>query len=255
MHNIKLTIEYDGTNYHGWQKQKNARTIQETIENALSVMVKTPVRLIGSGRTDAGVHALGQVANFKCRAEIPTRAFVAGLNSLLPKDIVIHSCESMDNRFHSRYDARRKTYRYRILNSPIPAAICRQYAWFVPRMLDIRAMQTAAQHLVGTLDFKSFEGRGSPRTHTIRTVSTARVYSNQQNQVFFEITANGFLRFMVRNIVGTLADVGVGKISPEDFKQILLAENRDYAGDTAPPQGLFLLRVIYDDAVVVPLSR
>lgn len=255
MHNFKLTIEYDGTRYHGWQKQKNARTVQETIETAISVMVKAPVRLIGSGRTDAGVHALGQVANFRCRPDIPARAFVAGLNSLLPDDIVIRSCESVDTHFHSQYDAKWKTYRYRILNSPLPSAICRQYAWFVPRELDVRTMEAAARHLVGTHDFKSFEGSGSPRSHTTRTVSAARVHRVRPDNIWFEITASGFLRFMVRNIVGTLADAGRGKITPDDFKQILLSGNRSIAGDTAPPQGLFLLRVIYDDAVVVPLSR
>ncbi len=255
MQNFKLTIEYDGTRYHGWQKQKNARTIQETIESAIAVMVKASVRLIGSGRTDAGVHALGQVANFRCRAGIPARAFVAGLNSLLPNDIVIRSCESVDARFHSQYDARYKTYRYRILNSPIPSAICRQYAWFVPRELDVRAMQAAAGHLVGTHDFKSFEGSGSPRSHTTRTVSAARVYREQPENICFEISASGFLRFMVRNIVGTLADAGRKKITPDEFKQILLSGNRSCAGDTAPPQGLFLLRVTYAEDAADPLSR
>ncbi len=255
MHNYKLTIEYDGSRYHGWQKQKNARTIQETVENAIAVMVKAPVRLIGSGRTDAGVHALGQVANFRCRPDIPARAFVAGLNSLLPDDIVIRSCEAVDMGFHSQYDARCKTYRYRIFNSPVPSAICRQYAWFVPRELDVSAMQAAASHLVGTHDFKSFEGSGSPRSHTIRTVNAARVYQRRPDDIWFEIAASGFLRFMVRNIVGTLADAGRGKINPDDFKQILLSGNRSCAGDTAPPQGLFLLRVTYAEEAVEPLSR
>jgi tRNA pseudouridine38-40 synthase len=255
MHNLKLTIEYDGTAYSGWQKQPDTDTVQGTIEEALSVMAKEPVRLIGSGRTDAGVHALGQVANFHCRADIPPRAFVAGLNSLLPDDIVIRSCESMDNRFHAQYDARRKTYRYRILNQPLPAAIGRQYAWFVPGGLDLSAMQKAAEHLLGTHDFKSFEGSGSPRVRTVRTVSAARLFRDAQNHVIFEITANGFLRYMVRNIVGTLVDAGRGKIGPDDFRRILLAADRDAAGATAPPHGLFLLKVIYDEAVLVPLSR
>ncbi|MFO7840535.1 MAG: tRNA pseudouridine(38-40) synthase TruA [Desulfosalsimonadaceae bacterium] len=255
MHNLKLTIEYDGGNYHGWQKQKNAGTVQETIENALAVMTREQLRLIGSGRTDAGVHALGQTANFRCSTEIPPRAFVAGLNSLLPDDIVIHSCESVDMRFHSRYDALAKTYQYRILNRPVPSAICRQYAWFIPKELDVRAMQQACGHLLGTRDFKSFEASGSPRSHSVRTVTTARVYKDAADHIFFEITANGFLRFMVRNIVGTLADVGAGKNDPDDFRPILKAENRDHAGATAPPHGLFMVRALYDDTVDVPLSR
>ncbi len=253
--NLKLTIEYDGTAYHGWQRQKNARTIQETIESAIAVMVKEPVRLTGSGRTDAGVHALGQVANFHCRLEIPPKAFVAGLNSLLPDDIVIRSCEAVDNRFHSQYDARLKTYRYRILNRPIPSAIGRQYAWFIPRPLNISAMQKAVGYLVGTHDFTSFEASGSVRSHPTRTVHDARIFSQPEDIICFEITANGFLRFMVRNIIGTLADVGIDKITPESFKQILSSKNRDLAGATAPPQGLFLVRVIYAEAAVAPLSR
>jgi tRNA pseudouridine38-40 synthase len=255
MHNLKLGIEYDGTRYHGWQRQANAKTIQETIENALAIMAKEPIRLIGSGRTDAGVHALGQVANFHCRADIPPRAFVAGLNSLLPDDIVIHSCQSMDNRFHSQYDAKKKTYRYRILNQPVPTAIGRQYAWFIPGNLDIFAMQEAARFLVGPHDFKSFEASGSPRSHTVRNVTASRVYRDPENHVIFEITANGFLRFMVRNIVGTLTDVGAKKFPPLRMKEILLAADRNMASATAPPQGLFLVRVVYDEAVLVPLSR
>ncbi|MBS3758569.1 MAG: tRNA pseudouridine(38-40) synthase TruA [Desulfobacterales bacterium] len=253
--NLKLTIEYDGTAYHGWQKQKNARTVQETIESAVSIMVKAPVRLIGSGRTDAGVHALAQVANFHCEAEIPPKAFVAGLNSLLPDDIVIRSCEAVDERFHSQYNAKLKTYRYRILNAPLPPAICRQYVWFIPATLDISAMQEAAKHLIGTHDFTSFEASGSPRSHSTRTVHDARIFTQPEAIICFEITANGFLRFMVRNIIGTLVDVGIGKISPEGFRQIRLSRNRDFAGKTAPARGLFLVQVIYDEAVVGPLSR
>mgnify|MGYP001172515771 CR=1 FL=1 len=253
--NIKLTIEYDGTAYHGWQRQKNARTVQETIESAIAVMVKEPVRLIGSGRTDAGVHALGQVANFNCQADIPPEAFVAGLNSLLPDDIVIRSCEVVNDQFHSQYDAKLKTYQYRILNRPIPSAICRQYAWFIPRPLNLEAMRQAAEYLIGTHDFSAFEAAGSPRSHSHRTVHDARVFAKPTDIICFEITANGFLRFMVRNIVGTLAEVGTEKISPDGFKQILATKNRDFASATAPPHGLFLVRVDYAEAAEVPLSR
>jgi len=253
--NFKLTIEYDGTAYHGWQRQKNARTIQETIESAISVMVKVPVRLIGSGRTDAGVHALGQAANFRCEKDLPPEAFVAGLNSLLPDDIVIRGCEKVPDEFHAQYDAKLKTYCYRILNRPIPSAICRQYAWFIPRPLDVDAMDQAARHVIGTHDFSSFEATGSPRSHSQRTVHSARVIKKADDIICFEITANGFLRFMVRNIVGTLADVGIGKIRPDGFKTIIAARNRDQASATAPAHGLFLVCVRYADAAAVPFSR
>ncbi len=253
--NFKLTIEYDGTGYHGWQRQKNARTIQETIESAISVMVKAPVRLTGSGRTDAGVHALGQAANFHCDKNLPPEAFVAGLNSLLPDDIVIRGCERVADEFHAQYDAKLKTYCYRILNRPIPSAICRQYAWFIPRPLDVTAMRKAAAHLVGTHDFSSFEASGSPRSHSHRTVHDARVFTQPADIICFEITATGFLRFMVRNIAGTLADTGLGKFTPEKFKEILTAQNRALASPTAPAHGLFLVEVSYADTVAVPLSR
>lgn len=253
--NFKLTIEYDGTAYHGWQRQKNARTIQEAIESAISVMVKAPIRLIGSGRTDAGVHALGQVANFHTPKAIPPEAFVAGLNSLLPDDIVIHGCEKVPDEFHAQYDAKLKTYRYRILNRPIPSAICRQFAWFVPRPLDTAAMDQAARHLIGSHDFTSFEAAGSPRSHSQRTVHEARIFTQPADIICFEITANGFLRFMVRNIIGTLADVGMGKIRADGFEKILAARNRALASATAPAHGLFLVGVRYAEAAAEPFNR
>lgn len=254
MYNFKLTIEYDGTEYHGWQKQPNGRTIQETIENALSVMAKEPVRLTGSGRTDAGVHALGQAASFRCSRRIPPDAFVAGLNSLLPDDIVILSCEPVHPRFHAQYDARLKTYRYRIRNHSLPSAICRRFEWFFPRQLDAREMQKAAAYLPGTHDFSSFQASGSNASHPFRTVTEARVY-REQDHIFFEITADGFLRYMVRNIVGTLVDVGTGRKEPESFRKILLSGDRGEAGATAPAHGLFLVRVVYDETGAFPLSR
>jgi len=245
MTNFKLTIEYDGTAYHGWQKQADKPTIQETIEAALSFMTKEHIHLTGSGRTDAGVHALGQTANFHTDARISPRAFHAGLNSLLPDDIVIRSCEMVDDAFHARFHATRKTYQYRILNRLTPAAVGRQYEWFIRKKLDLAAMQAAAQYIIGNHDFKSFEGTGSPRQHTERTISAAEVMEPDNGHIIFNITSSGFLRYMVRNIVGTLADAGFLKITPEDFKTILEAKNRDLAGITAPPHGLFLMSVDY----------
>ncbi len=246
MKNFKLTIEYDGTGYHGWQIQNNDISIQETIETALSTMTKEKIRLHASGRTDAGVHALGQVANFKTESKITADAFFAGLNSLLPDDIVITACEAVEDDFHSRFSAKIKTYQYRIFNHRVPIAVGRQYAWHIRKKLDVTAMQQAVAHIIGTHDFKSFEGTGSPRAHTIRTVITAEVAEKNNGYLIFEITANGFLRYMVRNLMGTLVNVGLAKTSPEEFKHILEAKNRDLAGATAPPQGLFLVQVSYE---------
>jgi len=246
MRNIKLTIEYDGTAYHGWQIQAQDITIQEAIEKALSTMTREKIRLSGSGRTDAGVHALGQVANFKTDSKIPADGFLAGLNSLLPDDIVITACEAVDDAFHARFSAKIKTYQYRIFNYRVPIAIGRQYAWHIRKKLDVSAMQQAIAHIIGTYDFKSFEGTGSPRDHTIRTVMQAEFAEKEDGYLIFEITSNGFLRYMVRNLVGTLADVGLLKTSPDEFKNILEAKNRDLAGATAPPQGLFLVNVSYE---------
>jgi len=244
--NFKLIIEYDGSAYHGWQKQADAPTIQETIETALAVMTRERIRLIGSGRTDAGVHALGQVANFHTQAQIAPKAIMSGLNSLLPHDIVIKSCEPVDEAFHARFRATKKTYHYRVLNRPLPAAVGRQYAWFIKKELNLAAMQEAAACLVGIHDFKSLEAVGSPRTDTIREVFAADLRNTGEGRLVFEISANGFLRRMVRNIVGTLVDVGRGKISAEDFRIILSAEDRALAGATAPAHGLFLVQVFYD---------
>ncbi len=243
--NFRLTIEYDGTLYHGWQRQKDRRTIQGEIEKALKIMTKKRVVLTGSGRTDAGVHAVGQVANFHCGTKIVPEAFLKGINSLIQKDIVIRDCRLIDERFHARYDAFSKTYRYRILNRKMPAAIGSQYAWFIRKELKLDPMRRALQHIIGTHDFKAFEGTGSPRSNTVRSVIKADIFKKNTDFLIFEVTADGFLRYMVRNIVGTLVDVGTGKITPEDFKGIHLSRNRSSAGKTAPPHGLFLMHVRY----------
>lgn len=244
--NFKLTIEYDGTAYHGWQRQKSEPTIQELIENAISTMTRQKITLYGSGRTDAGVHALGQVANFVCQSRMDAAEMQKGLNSLLPDDIVIRSCRQVDKKFHARYDAKRKTYRYRILNQAIPNAIGRQYAWHIRPPLDLAAMQEAADIFKGTFDFAAFEGSGSPRSSTKRTVFRADwELGKPNNTLIFEIEADGFLRFMVRNIVGTLAAVGLGNMSVEDVKAILASRDRKKAPATAPAQGLFLIDVTY----------
>jgi tRNA pseudouridine38-40 synthase len=242
---FKLIIEYDGSGFHGWQRQKNDRTVQETIEKALGVMTREPVTLTGSGRTDAGVHALGQTAGFKTRSRLDADVFFKGLNSLLPDDVVVRSCKQMPDTFHARFDVQSKHYRYHILNRAIPPAIGRQFIWHIRKPLDITAMTHAAGILVGNHDFKAFEGTGSPREHTVRTVTASTLKQTGGGNLTYDIEANGFLRFMVRNIVGTLVEVGLGKIPSRDVKKILLSKDRSLAGATAPPQGLFLMDVTY----------
>lgn len=243
--NFKLVIEYDGRRYHGWQRQRGCPTIQETIENRISTMTGAPVTLIASGRTDAGVHALGQTANFRSSTRILPDALQKGLNSLLPDDIVIHQVRQVDAAFHSRYDVKRKTYRYHFWNRPVASAIGRNYRWHIRRPLDLCAMCQAAQSLVGSHDFKSFEGAGSPRSSTVRTVYESCVRENPSGEITFTITANGFLRFMVRNIVGTLAEIGLGRAGAKEMGRILVARDRRLAGSTAPAHGLFLVEVVY----------
>lgn len=243
--NFKLIIEYDGTGYHGWQRQKSDRSIQGEIEQALSTMTGGPVTLIGSGRTDAGVHALGQVANFLCETKLSPEVFQKGLNRLLPEDIVIKDCHRVDRSFHARYDAKSKTYYYRIWNCELPMAIGRHYAWYIRRKLDTAAMRSVLTHLIGTHDFKAFEGTGSPQSHTIRQVTTADLVESEDGFLIFTIEADGFLRYMVRNIVGTLVDVGLGKITTEAFREILASKDRSNASATAPAHGLFLMEVKY----------
>ncbi len=242
---FKLVIEYDGSGFHGWQRQKKDRTVQETIENALAVMTREKVTVIGSGRTDAGVHALGQVAGFKTRSRLDASVFLSGLNSLLPGDVVVHTCDPMPDTFHARFDVTSKHYRYHILNRPIAPAIGRQFFWHIRKPLDTVAMAEAAVTLLGTHDFKAFEGTGSPREHSIRSVTDSTLRITGDGNLTYDIQANGFLRFMVRNIVGTLVDVGVGKIAKQDVLTILQSKDRSRAGATAPPQGLFLMDVTY----------
>ncbi len=245
MKNIKLIIEYDGSGFHGWQRQKSARTVQGDIENALCKILGSRVVLNGSGRTDAGVHALAQVANFKCDTHLGPDVFKNALNSLLGNDVVIRECFEADEAFHARYDVKSKVYHYRFLNRPVPSAICRQYAWFIRKPLDPDAMRAAMAHLPGSHDFKAFEGTGSPRSHTVRHVMDVQLAGLGEGLLEFRIEADGFLRYMVRNIVGTLVDAGHGKLDPDGFKAILRSRDRKTGGKTAPSRGLFLIRVNY----------
>jgi tRNA pseudouridine38-40 synthase len=243
--NFKIIIEYDGTRYHGWQRQKEDTTVQGEIEKALSIMTAKQIVLNGSGRTDAGVHALGQAANFLCDTDLEPGVFQRGLNSLLPEDIVIRECRQVDDTFHARYNVKSKIYHYRIFNHPLPAAINRQYVWSIRKQLDTEAMRFAVSHIIGHHDFKAFEGAGSPRAHTTRHVMAADLIDAGNRRFTFRIEADGFLRFMVRNIVGTMVDVGLGKTLPAEFKQILKSKDRTKAGATAPARGLCLMEVRY----------
>jgi tRNA pseudouridine38-40 synthase len=191
------------------------------------------------------VHALGQAANFRCDTDLTPRIFQKGLNSLLPEDIVIRECRQVDDAFHARYDVKSKIYHYKIYNHPVPAAINRLYVWSVRKQLDTEAMRFSASPIIGRHDFKAFEGAGSPRTHTTRHVMAADLVESDNRLLTFRIEADGFLRFMVRNIVGTLVDVGLGKTLPAEFEQILKSRDRTRAGATAPAQGLFLKAVKY----------
>ncbi len=245
MRNIKLVIEYDGTNYHGWQVQPNGLTIQEVIEEKIQIMTRQRVRLTGSGRTDAGVHALGQVANFRTTSTIPIEGFHRGLNSLLPPDIAIQSAEEVDLQFHAQYGAKRKTYRYVILRRESASALFRHYSWRLRGPLDLPAMEEATRCLRGRQDFTSFQGAEADTEDPVREVFQVRWSKKDSDFLHFTMEADGFLKHMVRNIVGTLAEVGKGKRSPEQFGQVLRARDRRQAGMTAPPQGLFLVEVKY----------
>lgn len=248
--NFKLTIEYDGTHYHGWQVQPNGISIQQEIESALHTMTRQKVKLLGSGRTDAGVHALGQVANFACNTAMTPEAFQKGLNSILPDDIVIRHISQVPAEFHARFNAKNKCYRYHILNQPVPSAIERYYTWWIRSPLDLPAMNAAADHIIGKHDFKAFEGTGSPRSHTDRHIMEATFKGQSPGRISFDVRANGFLRYMVRNLVGTLVDVGLGKIPPDRMKCILDSKDRTQASATAPARGLFLIEVEYSDQQV-----
>ncbi len=247
MRNFKLTIEYDGTAYHGWQRQKRDRTVQGEIERALTIMTRQRVAVNGSGRTDAGVHALGQTASFRCDTRLPSETLQKGLNAILDDDIVIRGCEAAPDAFHARFDAIGKVYRYQILNRPLPDAVGRQYHWHIRTPLDPAAMKEAAGHIRGRHDFKAFEGTGSPRAHTVRHVRRSDLIAGEDGRLAFWIEADGFLRYMVRNIVGTLAEVGLGKIFPDGVRDILRSRDRSRAGATAPARGLFLVSVLYSD--------
>ncbi len=243
--NFKLVLEYDGSSYHGWQRQKGLLTIQEVVETRLAIMTQTPVRLLGAGRTDAGVHARGQVANFFSDTQIPPARLLRGLNSLLPEDIVALELNLVPKDFHARFKAQSKVYEYRIHNGPLPPALGRQYSWHISRPLDWRAITHCLKLLEGRHDFSSFQAAGSAVRSSERVVLATEVSSVDEHTRLIAIEANGFLRHMVRNIIGTLVDVGAGKLTEEGFSAVIAARDRQQAGMTAPARGLCLLEVRY----------
>jgi tRNA pseudouridine38-40 synthase len=252
MRTIKLLIEYDGTNYLGWQVQPKGPTIQGMIEEKLTLLTGESTLLIGSGRTDAGVHALGQVAHFKTKSPMDVHTIQRALNGLLPSDIVIQRAEEVEEGFHARKQAKSKVYEYRILNRSIRSALHRGYVWHIPQKLDFKALQRATQSLIGEHDFSSFRSVGSPTRTAVRKVIRAEWKMGEDGLIRFEIEANGFLKQMVRAIVGTLVEVGKGKITSEEFLKVLLAKDRKKAGPTAPAHGLFLKEVRYTPATGQP---
>jgi tRNA pseudouridine38-40 synthase len=245
MRNIKLLIEYDGTNYRGWQIQPKGPTIQGMIEEKLSRLMGERIRLVSSGRTDSGVHALGQVAHFKTQSRMDIHTIQRALNSLLPPDIVIQEIEEVDEGFHARKHSKSKVYEYRILNRNLRSAFHRGYAWYIPQKLNLTEMKKATQGLIGEHDFSSFRSVGTPTRTAVRRVIRAEWKRGRDGIVRFEIEANGFLKQMVRAIVGTLVEVGKGRIRASDFRKIMNSRDRKNAGPTAPAQGLFLKEVKY----------
>jgi len=247
MPHFKLTLAYDGTAYHGWQVQPEQRTIQGTIEAAILKLTGQSVRVTASGRTDAGVHALGQVASFTAECRLSAGELGTALNAVLPEDIAILDVGEVPAGFHPIRDAVRKCYRYVIHNGSVRDVFSRRYAWHIAQPLDLAAMQQAARPLLGTHDFSSFETAGAPRETSIRTVSRLELCRDavQPARITLEIEADGFLYNMVRAIVGTLVEVGRGA-EPEDWPaKVLAAKDRCAAGPTAPPQGLLLVYVEY----------
>ncbi len=245
MRNIRLLIEYDGTNYQGWQVQPKGPTVQGMIEEKLTLITGEAIHLIGSGRTDSGVHAFGQVANFKTKSQLDVHSIQRALNSLLPPDIVIQKAEEVEEDFHARRQSKSKVYEYRILNRDLRSAFHHEYAWHIPQKLDLEEMRKATRILIGEHDFSSFRSVGSPTRTAIRRVIRAEWKRGRDGLIRFEIEANGFLKQMVRAIVGTLVEVGKGKIDSEEFRKILNARDRKKAGPTAPAHGLFLKEVKY----------
>ena len=246
MRNIKLIIEYDGKNFAGWQTQPGKVSIQGEIIKVIKEVTGEDVELNASGRTDAGVHAFGQVANFKTESNIEVSKIPYALNSKLPNSIVIKKAEEVEDRFHSRYNCIGKTYRYIINNAEFPSALNRYREFHVPQKLDFESMESAIKYFEGTHDFKGFKSSGgSPKKTTVRTLTKCDI-KKEDTRIVIELSGDGFLYNMVRIISGTIVDVGLGKIKVEDIEKIIDSGDRKLAGRTLPPHGLYLVEVRYN---------
>jgi tRNA pseudouridine38-40 synthase len=245
MRTIKLVLEYDGTDYVGWQRQPNGMSVQELVEGALAQVVGTPVTLNSSGRTDAGVHARGMVAHFNTDQPLPMAAYREGVNRFLPADIAVRQAVEMPAGFHARYSARGKWYRYTIYRSRVRSPLAARYAWHVRGTLDRERLREAAALLVGRHDFAAFRASGCAARTTVREIFSVQVLE-EGDLLYIDVRGEGFLRHMVRVMVGTLVEVGRGKRRPQEVRQLLEGGCRSAAGSTAPPQGLCLMEVYYD---------
>ncbi|MBM3262493.1 MAG: tRNA pseudouridine(38-40) synthase TruA [candidate division Zixibacteria bacterium] len=242
MRTLALTLEYDGTDFLGWQIQASGRTVQAVLETALSILLREKVRTIAAGRTDAGVHALGQVAHFSTASSMSCYRLLRGLSGLLPPDVAVYAAQEIQATFHARYSAIERRYRYRILRRP--GALQRRYVWQIRYPLDIAPMRRACAVLVGNHDFVSFCQTGSGEENTICDVHTL-IWSEVEDELFLDISANRFLHHMVRTLVGTAVEIGRGRWTPEKMQEILEGKDRCLAGPTAPAAGLCLMRVVY----------
>lgn len=241
---LRLWLEYDGTDFHGWQVQRGKRTVQAEIAKAIQRVTGERVTVYGAGRTDAGVHAHAQAAHFRTRSRISCERLVHALNANLPRDIAIQSVEEAPADFHAQFDAVGKTYRYRVLRRPVRSALRRDRAHWVRRALDLERMRAAAALLVGERDFRAFCTEARTRERTTRRIDRFDI-REESDEIVFEISGSGFLYNMVRTLVGTLLWVGMGKLTPADVAAILASKDRRRAGPVAPPQGLTLVDVRY----------